>query len=308
MSLIIAYVGKKGCVMVSDKRKIGYFGDKNNLGKLEEELYSGQISTDDELNSRAEELGISIKITDDANKIKIIGNTVRGEVSSKGTLQTLRRRIYGTTNGYEILELDGSEVMKRDFGESGIVVFGNDFAKNMANEFLSKRWKNSSSLRSIGELFIDIGNEVASKTPSVGKDFDLLKQNPSFTKDDAIKHLDRTIDHDLKVLTKFRQQLYQQNVEITNQINIIASKIISEGEVGEVSSLDDNIVYVKLNNDVQAIDYKNYKQLAGPGEIVIMTTTSDDIEVGDKVIIEDELLCLKKNKLPLNCEIMLCSL
>ena len=26
MSLIIAYVGKKGCVMASDKRKIGYFG------------------------------------------------------------------------------------------------------------------------------------------------------------------------------------------------------------------------------------------------------------------------------------------
>ena len=28
MSLIIAYIGKKGCVMAADKRKIGYFGDK----------------------------------------------------------------------------------------------------------------------------------------------------------------------------------------------------------------------------------------------------------------------------------------
>ena len=34
MSLIIAYVGKKGCVMASDKRKIGYFGDKDNLAVL----------------------------------------------------------------------------------------------------------------------------------------------------------------------------------------------------------------------------------------------------------------------------------
>ena len=33
MSLIIAYIGKKGCVMAADKRKIGYFGDKKNLGK-----------------------------------------------------------------------------------------------------------------------------------------------------------------------------------------------------------------------------------------------------------------------------------
>ena len=31
MSLIIAYVGKKGCVMASDKRKIAYFGNKENL-------------------------------------------------------------------------------------------------------------------------------------------------------------------------------------------------------------------------------------------------------------------------------------
>ena len=36
MSLIIAYVGKKGCVMASDKRKIGYFGDKQNLKTLED--------------------------------------------------------------------------------------------------------------------------------------------------------------------------------------------------------------------------------------------------------------------------------
>ena len=43
MSLIIAYVGKKGCVMVSDKRRIGYFGDKKNLALLESELYSGKI-------------------------------------------------------------------------------------------------------------------------------------------------------------------------------------------------------------------------------------------------------------------------
>lgn len=34
MSLIIAYVGKKGCVMASDKRKIGYFGDKKKFSYI----------------------------------------------------------------------------------------------------------------------------------------------------------------------------------------------------------------------------------------------------------------------------------
>ena len=63
MSLIIAYIGKKGCVMTGDKRKIGYFGDKVNLAQLEKELYEGIISTDDEFSKRAKELGISIKIT-----------------------------------------------------------------------------------------------------------------------------------------------------------------------------------------------------------------------------------------------------
>ena len=63
MSLIIAYIGKKGCVMAADKRKIGYFGDKENLEKLEKELYNGDISSDGEFKRRADELGISVKIT-----------------------------------------------------------------------------------------------------------------------------------------------------------------------------------------------------------------------------------------------------
>ena len=33
MSLIIAYVGKKGCVMAGDKRRIAYFGSKSLMMK-----------------------------------------------------------------------------------------------------------------------------------------------------------------------------------------------------------------------------------------------------------------------------------
>ena len=76
MSLIIAYVGKKGCVMASDKRRIAYFGNKRQA--LEDELYDGSITTDEELYQRSKELDVPIKISDDADKIRIVGNTVRG--------------------------------------------------------------------------------------------------------------------------------------------------------------------------------------------------------------------------------------
>ena len=74
MSLIIAYMGKKGCVMAADKRKVAYFGDKNELDILEGELYGGTIQSDDEFLKRAEELNVAIKITDGASKLLAIGD------------------------------------------------------------------------------------------------------------------------------------------------------------------------------------------------------------------------------------------
>ncbi|WP_296857415.1 DUF2121 domain-containing protein [uncultured Methanobrevibacter sp.] len=306
MSLIIAYVGKKGCVMASDKRKIGYFGDKENLEKLENELYDGTIESDKELLSKAEEYGISIKLTDDANKIKVIGNTIRGEVSSKGTFETRRRRIYGTTNGYQIIELLGSETESRNAGKSGLIIFGNEFAKQMAETLIKRKWKSSLSLRYMGEIFLEIIQEVASKTPTVGDDIDVLQQQPKFTETEAQRHLDITIDNDIKVLVKFRQdlteKLVQQNIDIK-----MANKILTDGPVGSVVAIDDYMIQVQLNNKTQAVD-KNWKQLAGPGQNVLMFYYEDDIEIGDEVIIKDEDLCLKKNNSSLICDRILCSL
>lgn len=306
MSLIIAYVGKKGCVMVSDKRRIGYFGDKQNLDSLESELYSGKIINDDEFKNRAEELGISIKITDDANKIKIVGNSVRGEVTTKGTQKTFRRRLYGTTNGFELIELEGSEIKSRNFKESGVIVLGNEFAKSMANTLIKRKWSPKKSLRSMGEIFIEIGQEVASKTPTVGDNFDMLKTSPKFSVSEARKHLDITIDNDVKVLEKFRQQLTEQLVQQSIAIEM-ANKIIDKGEIGKVVSIDGNMLYVQLNDKTQAMN-GDWKQLAAPGQNVIMFTDCDDVKIGDKVVIENEDLCLKKNKSSLQCDIILCSL
>ena len=306
MSLIIAYVGKKGCVMASDKRKIGYFGDKQNLAKLEEELYSGKIDNDDDFLAKASELGISIKITDDANKLKVIGNTIRGEVSTKGTFETRRRRIYGTTNGYQIIELLGSETESRKAGESGVIIFGNEYAKRIAETLIKRKWKSSQSLRYMGEIFQSILEEVASKTPTVGDKVDVLTQQTKFDKSQAQRHLNITIDHDIKVLTKFRQELTEKLVQQSLEIEM-AGKIIDKGEVGKVVNTDGNMVFVQLNNKTQAVD-GNWKQKAAPGQNVLMFTESDNVKIGDKVVIENEDLCLKKDKSPLKCDIILCSL
>lgn len=306
MSLIIAYIGKKGCVMASDKRKIGYFGDKKNLEILESELYNGNISNDDDFEKRASELGISIKITNDANKLKIVGNTVRGEVSNKGTFETKRRRIYGTTNGYQIVELLGSETTSRKAGEKGIIIFGNKFAKKMAETLISRKWKSSQSLRYMGDIFGEVITEVASKTPTVGKNFDVLHQEPKFSSSEAQKHLNITIDNDIKVLVKFRQDLTEQIVQQSITIDM-ANKIIDKGEIGSVVSIDGNMLQVKLNDKTQAMD-GNWKQLVAPGENVLMFSDSDNVAIGDKVVIENENLCLKKDKSSLKCDIILCSL
>ena len=87
----------------------------------------------------------------------------------------------------------------------------------------------------------------------------------------------------------------------------MANKIIDKGEVGRVVQIDGNMLYVQLNDKTQAVD-GNWKRLAGPGQNVLMFTDSDDAKIGDKVIIENEDLCLKKDKSSLKCDIILCSL
>lgn len=304
MSLIIAYVGKKGCVMASDKRRIAYFG--TNRQALEDELYNGNITTDEELYQKSHELDVPIKISDDADKLRIVGNTVRGEVSTKGTHETKRKRIYGTTNGYQVVELIGSETKSRQAGEKGIILFGNDFAKKQAETLIQKRWKASHSLRLMGDIFEEILSEIAQKTPTIGKDFDVLIQQPKFTPSEAQKHLDITIDADIKVLTKYRQQLTEEMIQKTREIEL-ANKIIDDGPIGKVESIDGKMIEVKLNSTTQAFNF-NWKPLAGPNDNVIMFADTDDIKIGDKVVIKDEVLCLKKNNSPLTCNIILCSL
>lgn len=319
MSIIIAYIGRKGCVMASDKRRIAYFGDKDNREKLEEELYSGNIRNDEELYKEAAKLGIDLKISDDAKKIKSIGNAVMGEVSSKTTREVRRRRIYGTTNGYQIIELIGSELKNKETGSSGIIIFGNKIAKQMANSLIKQRWKSSISLKYTGDIFEEIIKEIAEKTPSVGKNIDvIIGKDSKLTKTTAQKYLDETETRDIKVLEKYRQKLAEDLEEQRESIEV-ANKIINKGTIGYISKIEGKMLNVKLTDKVNAYD-TNLKKVAGSNEKVIMFLDKDtegneikeaDVssyaKVNDKVVIKNENLCIDKNNIPLNCGIILCN-
>lgn len=307
MSLIIAYVGKKGCVMAGDKRRIAYFGSKDERELLEQEIYTGEITSDEELYARAEELGISLKITDDATKVKSVENVAVGEVSSRGTMETKRKRIYGTTNGFQIIELTGSEIVNAKRGESSIIVFGNKITKSLANEMLKNRWKPSFSLKYMGDIFGQIINDISKKTPSLGTKYDVVIQQNNLSKDKVQDYLDEVIERDVTLLAKFRTKLREDLLKQNETIKL-ASTIIDEGPVGIVDSIDEKMIQVKLNPDVRAFDI-NWKLLAKPGENVIMfVEEEDDALLKDQVVIENEVLCIKRNKANLKCDIILCHL
>ncbi|MEE1336457.1 DUF2121 family protein [Methanobrevibacter sp.] len=306
MSLIIAYIGKKGCVIAADKRRIAFFGEKENRELLEADMYSGDITTDEELYKRAEELDVVLKISDDASKVRTVEDVALGEVTTRGSMETKRKRIYGTTNAYQIVELSGSKVTNITKGSSSIIVFGNKIAKSLANDLIQKRWKPSFSLKYMGDIFGGIIKDIASKSPSLGKEYDvIIKQDSSLTKITGQNHLDKIVEMDVDLLSKYRTRLTEDLIKINETIQL-SSTIIDEGFIGYVDKIDGNMLEVQLDEAVGAFDM-NWKTLASPGDnVIVFIEDSGDVEIGDEVVIEDEHLCLKKNKQTLNCDIILC--
>ena len=88
----MSYIGRNGCVMAGDKRRIGFFGDKDKREKLEEYLYAGAIITDEELFKVAEEQEITLKVVDDAEKVRVIDDVVVGEVRYKTPFETKEKK------------------------------------------------------------------------------------------------------------------------------------------------------------------------------------------------------------------------
>lgn len=303
MTLLIAYVGKKGCVIASDKKRIAFMG---NSEKLEDELFSGKIKTNEELFSKANDENVNINITDDGDKIYSVGDALKGEIINKGAFVTKRRRIYCVANGYQIIELEGSTITSQSSGKSGIIIFANKFAKGKANELISKKFKPSLSLEAIGDLFREIIRDVSKLTPTVGENSDALISKKSFTPEEAQKYLNEIVEDDVKELEIYRMKLQDELIKKTKEIEL-ASKIITKGPIGKIVSVNGNNVDVKLNKDTRAFN-SNWELISAPGEIVKMVSTSDNPQIGDEVVIENEDLCLLKDKSPLQANVILCSL
>ncbi|ADL58740.1 MULTISPECIES: DUF2121 family protein [Methanothermobacter] len=305
MSLIITYISTRGCVIAGDKRRIAYFGDKSKREKLEEELYSGKIKSDDELHRRASELGVSIKVTDDTAKVRSLGDVVVGEISQKTPFETKRRRIYATTGAYQIIDLTGSRITSMEKGETAIIVFGNKVAKELTNRFLKKRWKTKTTLKEVENLFRELMDYVSSRTPSVGSKYDIFMKSPSLDKRSAHKLLSDTIVRDVRLLQKWRAKLKQEMLDRREEMKL-ASRILTEGEVGRVISQDGNHVEVKLSDGVEAYDTR-WKRVAGPGENVLMRL-SDDVAVaaGEGVAVRNENLCVDGRDIKLECDVIIC--
>jgi len=305
MSLIITYVGNKGCVMAGDKRSIGFLGNKEQRELLEEELYAGKIKTTEKLHKRAAQLDINLKITDNVEKVRNLGDVLVGEVKLRTTLETRRKRIYGTSSGYHQIELTGSEIKKVQSGQSSIVVFGNRITKEIANKHLKKYWKSKTSLDEVGKIFKRIMEDVAQATPSVSQQHDIFIIHPRLDHKQAMELLRTTIISDVKELEKWREKLKQEMLEKTRDIQM-ASRILTQGEVGRVKKVEGDEVEVILSPGVEALNTK-WDTMASAGETILMKMeTPTPLNLGDMVVIEDENLCIKKDKTFLSCDIILC--
>lgn len=301
----MTYIGSKGCVIAGDKRSIGFLGDKNQRELLEEDLYSGKIKTEEKLTQRAKELEINLKITDQGEKVRNLGKVLVGEVKIRATHETKRKRIYATTNGYHQVELTGSEIKNVKSGKSSIVIFGNKITKEIAGKSLKKHWKSKISLEEMEKIFQNVMEDVAQTTPSVSPQYDIISIHPQMDHKQAMELLRTTIISDVKKLEEWRNQLKEDMLEKRRDIQM-ANRIITQGEVGRVKKVEGDKVEVILSEGVEALNM-DWNVLANEGDTIFMKMEqSSPLNLGDLVVIEEENLCIKKNKIPLSCDIILC--
>lgn len=306
MSLIITYVGRSGCVMAGDKRRIGFLGDPENREVLEKELYTGKIKTDDDLLKRAEELQVTLNIRDDAQKVRKLGEVLVGEVRHAATDKTLRKRLYATSRLYNLVHLEGSHIKNIESGESRIIVFGNTITKKISQKLIKEKLKSKVTLEGLEDIFRSILEETAKVTPSISKEYDIYLVRPKIDKREARKLLRETILQDVKDLKRWRQQLREHQLETQHKIRM-ANQIINQGRIGVIKDVQNEKIRVKLFPGVEARDIE-WELSAGPGEEVEMELEDPSVPVliEDRVVIEDENLCVERTKTRLICDLILC--
>ena len=224
---------------------------------------------------------------------------------SKTPFETKRKRIYGTTGAYNLVEFWGSEIKRVKTGESSIVVVGNKMAKEIANKYIQKHCKAKTNLKNIGELLKAVMEEVASKTPSVSKKYDLIIKHANMNLKDAKELLRTTVIDDSKELKKLRKNLKKEMKEKAKEINTI-SKIITQGTVGKIVDIQGNKVEITLKECVEAFNAR-FKPIARAGEQVKMEVEDpSEVKIGDEAVVENEKLIIKRTKTELLSQVIIC--
>ncbi|MCC4771418.1 DUF2121 domain-containing protein [Methanosarcina sp. DH2] len=176
MTLVIAFIGKNGTVMAGDMREITFEGEKIDREKLEKELYSGTIVTDEELAKKAEEFGVKIIVTDCKEKVSERNSVLVGEVSSVEGGVIKKRRLYASAGNYAIAELKDSELTLTSQGKgSNFIAFGNEFTKQVANKCFQDKWTKKSNLQNAVKILMLCMETTAKKTASVSKQFVIVQ-------------------------------------------------------------------------------------------------------------------------------------
>jgi hypothetical protein len=176
MTLVIAFIGKNGAVMVGDTREITFEGEKPDREKLEKELYCGSIVTDAELLKKAEECGVKIAVTDCKSKISERSGVLIGEVSSIEDGMVKKRRLYASAGNYAIAEIINTKVTLTSHAEgSNFIAFGNDFTKQVANKCFKDNWTKKSTFQDAVRILMLCMETVSKATASVSKQFYLIQ-------------------------------------------------------------------------------------------------------------------------------------
>lgn len=176
MTLVIVFIGKNGAVMTGDMREITFEGDKSQRAKLEKDLYSGEIMTDEELVKKAREFEVGITVTDCKSKISERDGALIGEVSSIEGGITKKRRLYASAGNYAIVDIMDSEITLTSHAKgSNLIVLGNDFTKKVANKCFKDNWTKKSTFQDAVKILMLCMETAAKKTASVSKQFYLIQ-------------------------------------------------------------------------------------------------------------------------------------
>jgi hypothetical protein len=191
MTLVMAFIGEKGAVMAGDMREITYLGDRAAMERLERELYTGEIVTDEDLERRARELGVRLMVRDDKVKVSEREGVLVGEVTSLEGGLLRRRRLYASAGSYAILDIEGSSTTLRGRGGAGnFVVLGNEMTKATANRCIREGWRNG-SLKDARGIIARAMERAARESASVSRRFTILETRDKVDLERVMEHAGR---------------------------------------------------------------------------------------------------------------------